>query len=378
MADGTIVIDVELNEKAFRASLENMGELTRTGAEQMIRSVDSLSGSFVLLPNTINTVMNAVPGIISSVINNIRRRNPAMTETGTDFFLSMISDISGINAEIGEAAGGLSASAIRRFTDFLPDMQKTGAGFFGSLIADMPGIIREITGAVPEMTQSIAEEITDNEYRVANAGFGLFTSLTMRLPRAIREVSKAPGEIVASMTGRFEILNGEFNTVGENMVQGVWVGISGMGGWLSNKVTSFFSGIVGAVTGFLGISSPSKLFRDLVGKNIALGVKSGIDDEMGGVISGARDQMSRLASVCSQSARLAPSADMLTRSNILSLSAGGHQPSAGMHGQAARQSAGSASAPEINVILEPSGDMRGFFDYISMGIKRSAYLNGEE
>jgi hypothetical protein len=34
--------------------------------------------------------------------------------------------------------------------------------------------------------------------------------------------------------------------------------------------------------------------------------------------------------------------------------------------------------PEINITLEPSGDMRGFFDYIRMGIKRSAYLNGEE
>ena len=50
-----------------------------------------------------------------------------------------------------------------------------------------------------------------------------------------------------------------------------------MSSWLINSVTGFFQGIVGSVTGFLGISSPSKLFRDLVGKNIALGVKAEID-----------------------------------------------------------------------------------------------------
>ena len=47
MADGTITIDVELNEKAFKASLENMGETVKTNADLMIKSVEGVSGSFV-------------------------------------------------------------------------------------------------------------------------------------------------------------------------------------------------------------------------------------------------------------------------------------------------------------------------------------------
>lgn len=37
-------------------------------------------------------------------------------------------------------------------------------------------------------------------------------------------------------------------------------------------------GIVGTITGFLGIKSPSKVMADLVGKNIALGIVVGFED----------------------------------------------------------------------------------------------------
>ena len=48
-------------------------------------------------------------------------------------------------------------------------------------------------------------------------------------------------------------------------------------------MTGFFSGIVNGVKGLLGINSPSKVFSDQVGTNMALGVGEGFEKTMGGV-----------------------------------------------------------------------------------------------
>lgn len=55
-----------------------------------------------------------------------------------------------------------------------------------------------------------------------------------------------------------------------------------MGGWIREKVTGFFNGIVDGVKGILGIHSPSKVFAG-IGENMALGLGEGWNDEFDAV-----------------------------------------------------------------------------------------------
>jgi len=369
MADGTISIDVELNETAFKSSLENMGEIVKNGADLMVKSVNTLSGSFVLLPDTINSVMNTVPNIINGVINAISGKNPVMTQTGNNFFTSLINDMPSVISKISDSVQGITNGVFEKFIDFTPDMTETGSGFFNSLISNQPDIISRISEIVPIITDEIIQSFLNGQELISQTGFDLFCSLTNSLSNSIKEITKAPGIIVSALLGKFNGLIWQFKTVGENIVFGVWNGISSMGGWLAESVTGFFQGIINSVTGFLGISSPSKLFRDLVGKNIALGVKSGIDSEMSDVISDAKKQMSRLAEEANQSAKINFTAtDIIGRANKIDMTESKSQ---------TQNIDANPASHEINVILEPTGDIRGFFDYIRMGVKRSGYLNGE-
>ena len=69
-------------------------------------------------------------------------------------------------------------------------------------------------------------------------------------------------------------------SIGKNIVEGLWNGIKNAGGWLTSKVKDFAGGILKGMKSALGIKSPSTLFRDEVGKNIALGLGEGFTDEM--------------------------------------------------------------------------------------------------
>ena len=378
MADGTITIDVELNEKAFKASLENMGAIVKSGSDLMIESVNNLSSSFILMPKTINTVLNSVPNIINGVIKNISGKNPEMTQAGTELFTSLIGETPHIVGRIAGIVPEITNTVKQKIIGFMPDMSDTGNNFFTSLISNMPEIISEITGAVPKITEQTAQAFSDGELQMSEAGYDLFCSIGNLLPDAIKEIIKAPEQIISIILSKFNSLIPNFMSVGENIVYGVWAGISSMGSWLASSVTRFFQGIVNTVTGFLGISSPSKLFRDLVGKNIALGVKSGIDSEMIGVISNTQAQMSRLADAAAQSSRIGFNA-----ADIMGLAYGEItcQTLRRLPPSFAKEGFGNGNSgvvpPEINVILEPTGDIRGFFDYIRMGVKRSGYLSGE-
>jgi hypothetical protein len=65
-----------------------------------------------------------------------------------------------------------------------------------------------------------------------------------------------------------------FGQIGENIVKGVWDGITGMGDWLGDQVGGFFGGLVDGVKDLLGIKSPSRVFAG-IGKNMALGLGEG-------------------------------------------------------------------------------------------------------
>ena len=68
------------------------------------------------------------------------------------------------------------------------------------------------------------------------------------------------------------------------MITGFWNGISEMGGWIANKVSDFFGGIVDNVKALLGIHSPSTVFAE-IGGNMAAGVGVGFDENMGSTTS---------------------------------------------------------------------------------------------
>lgn len=65
-------------------------------------------------------------------------------------------------------------------------------------------------------------------------------------------------------------------SIGKNIVEGIWKGIWNMGGWITKKIGDFAGGIVKSFKGFLGIHSPSRIMRDMVGRFIGEGIGVGI------------------------------------------------------------------------------------------------------
>lgn len=79
---------------------------------------------------------------------------------------------------------------------------------------------------------------------------------------------------------------------GQDVITGLWNGISSMGGWLWGRVTSFVrSNVVDAAKSFLHIGSPSKLMADQIGHWIPAGIAEGAENNAGVVDTAIRNMI---------------------------------------------------------------------------------------
>ncbi|MGN1358655.1 MAG: phage tail tape measure protein [Bacilli bacterium] len=90
----------------------------------------------------------------------------------------------------------------------------------------------------------------------------------------------AASQLVSSVVSTISSIPGKMVSIGKNIVEGIWDGISGAAGWLWDKVTGFASSIVDGFKDALGIHSPSRVMADMIGKFIPPGIGEGVSKEM--------------------------------------------------------------------------------------------------
>ena len=93
----------------------------------------------------------------------------------------------------------------------------------------------------------------------------------------------AAENLVNNVVDTIKKLPEDIFNIGKNIVQGLWNGINDMANWIKGKVSDFVGGIVDGVKGVLGIHSPSKVFENEIGKNMALGIGEGFDDNLSSI-----------------------------------------------------------------------------------------------
>lgn len=109
----------------------------------------------------------------------------------------------------------------------------------------------------------------------------------------VKGVAKV-AEFGQSILGKLKELPGKVIQIGSDLIRGIWEGITNMGQWIQNKIASFGETITNGFKSVFGIASPSKLFADVIGKNLALGIGEGFEDEVGDVEKDMADSMDDL------------------------------------------------------------------------------------
>lgn len=236
-------------------------------------------GIMTALPQLIEQLPLIIDGIIAALTEGL----PLILEQGATIIMNLVQGIVDTVPLLLEQLPVIIESLITFFTENMPLILEQGIQILTNLAMGIVQAIPALLEQLPAIITSIADTLVANMPTILQTGVQLLLQLASGIIQAIPQlVAQLPQIISAIVSGIGALMSGIVN-VGKSIVQGIWQGISSMIGWITDKVKGFFSGIVNGVKGLLGIHSPSTVFSDQVGTNMALGVGEGFEKTMGGV-----------------------------------------------------------------------------------------------
>ncbi|MEH7236751.1 tape measure protein [Bacillus sp. JJ1562] len=112
----------------------------------------------------------------------------------------------------------------------------------------------------------------------------IITSIVSFFAQLPSKVAAKLVELASTIRTKFNSIKSDMKKIGIDLILGLISGVTGMAKDLANKVVSTISDAVDKAKSFLGIKSPSRLMRDLFGRNMMLGYQVGIDKEKASTI----------------------------------------------------------------------------------------------
>ena len=231
----------------------------------------NLGTFFVQLPGNI---WNWLTSTVASVASWAAQMGANALSAGSRFLSNVGTFISQLPANVGSWLSGAVSAAASFVGRMASNAVNAGSRFLssiGSYISQVPGRIGAgLSGAISAVG-SFASSMASGALR---AGQQFLSNL-------VNTLASIPGRMVS---------------IGSQIVHGIISGITGSIGKVGSAILGGVKDAISDVKNFLGIHSPSRLFRDQIGRNIGLGLAQGISNSQAAVMSSMNGMASDIAS----------------------------------------------------------------------------------
>lgn len=137
--------------------------------------------------------------------------------------------------------------------------------------------INAVSGVISAVMNSISSTWSGIWNTVRNLASSAWNGITNAVRNGVNTVANTVNGIGGKIKGAFSNAGSWLVSAGNNIIQGLINGIKGAIGNAVAAVKNAASSIVNAAKGALGIHSPSRVFRDEVGKMIPAGLGVGVE-----------------------------------------------------------------------------------------------------
>lgn len=280
--------------KALLSSITSNLPVLLNAAVPVIMEIGN--GIIAAAPDILTAVMSLIGTIGSSLADPANLSN--LINSAVAVVLT-ISDAISQNAEtVIPAIVEIIMQMLTALTDESVLMPLLSAGL-SVITAVVQGILKAIPVLIknlPAIIDNIVKFLVNSTPMIISAAIQLLMGIISAIPEIIVELGRNLPSIISSIVSGLGQGIGQIANVGMNLIQGLWNGISSMKDWIWSKIKDFGGSIVQALKAFFGIHSPSTVFRDEVGKMLALGLGEGFEDEIGAVSKDMEKSAADLAS----------------------------------------------------------------------------------
>lgn len=224
----------------------------------MVNKAREMGQNFI---NSVVEFFTQLPGkilqFITSAWNNVTQWATNMVnkarEMGTNFINNVVSFFTQLPGKIQQ----FISSALNNVTTWVSNMASKAREAGSQFINNVVSFIQQLPGKIKQFLDSAINNLR--------------TWVTQMGQKGKEAVQSLINNVISAASG----IASKVMSIGTDIVTGVWNGIQNAASWFTSQVKSFFSSIVDGVKDALGIGSPSKVFRDEIGRWLPPGVAQG-------------------------------------------------------------------------------------------------------
>lgn len=254
-------------EASLPGWIESLKQFGNAIVQWVVDSYPGWQAAAVELFNAmVQWVIDSYPGWVAAlqqfagaVVQWIKDSLPGWQAAAVEFFNSMVAWVEASLPGWMESLKQFGRAAIQWIKDTLPGLGENLGEYAGALIVWVAETTITLTGELLKLAAVFLEWVA--------------TSVLPKLPGVLWEIAKAIGNFLIEMASELGPALLEF---GGNIIAGITDGVIAAAGGLLDATVGAIEDTFTAVTDFLLMRSPSKLFRDEVGTNIMLGIAEGV------------------------------------------------------------------------------------------------------
>nr|DAP65455.1 MAG TPA: tail tape measure protein [Caudoviricetes sp.] len=237
-----------------------------------------IQGLVTILPEITSTITGMLPSVLTSLVG----MTPEILTSIITIITSLLNSITAMLPTIVESIMQVVPLLITSLVAATPQLLDSAIQFLLAIVQAVPTIITSLVEALPSIVSTIISTLLSNLPLLQNAAFQLFFGIIKAIPEIIVALSKEVPNIIKGITDGLVKGIPELVKTGGNMLKGLFDGLLDITA-IGNAVKKLFNGIVGGLKEKFGIHSPSKVMADIIGKNLALGIGSGFEKNIGAV-----------------------------------------------------------------------------------------------
>lgn len=238
-------------------------------------------------------LFDTIFGVVTYLAESFITMLPQIVQLGLDLIVSLANGIAESLPELIPTIIDVILQIVNTLTnpETLVNLVNAGIQVLLGVVTGLIEAIPQLIEAIPTIITNLITALLDSIPLLIDAGIQLIVALVSNIPAIIAGIVKAVPKIITGLIDAIIKFVPKLAETGLNLIKGLWNGIKDAGAWLWDKISGFFGGIVDKIKGFFGIHSPSRLFRDEIGKMMAKGIGVGFDDEFANVKDDMEDAL---------------------------------------------------------------------------------------
>ena len=264
-----VVAGLGLVYSQFGTQIDQIFLLAQTKGPEIISNFGA--GITAALPGLISSGATLILGLMNAITANL----PSLISVGASIIATLVSSLGAQLPQLIPVAVQMILTLVESLISNLPQLITSGLQLMEGLAQGIANAIPQVAAKAPVIIGKLASTIITNLPKITQTGVKIITQLAVGLVQGIPALLGKIPSMISQIKDAFISVN--WGSVGMNIISGIASGISSAVGSLIGAATSAASSALDAIKSKLGIHSPSRVFRDQVGKMMALGMGIGFE-----------------------------------------------------------------------------------------------------